>query len=89
MLINSGLEAFSSDETSCRRGHRYVTIFIDLDREDRPVVFVTEGKGKQTVQRFREHLLDKGGHPDRVLGSSAICLAASWLPLRSTSPKPT
>ena len=63
----SGLEAFSLDETSCRRGHRYVTIFIDLDREDRPVVFVTEGKGKQTVQRFREHLLDKGGHPDRVL----------------------
>lgn len=63
----SRLRAFGLDETACKRGHRYVTIFIDLDREDRPVVFATEGKGKQTVQLFRDHLITKGGHPHRVL----------------------
>ncbi|OLN30023.1 Mobile element protein [Desulfovibrio sp. DV] len=63
----SGLEAFGLDETACKRGHRYVTIFIDLDREERPVIFVTEGKGKETVRRFRDHLLVKGGQPERVL----------------------
>ena len=63
----SKLEAFGLDETACKRGQRYVTIFIDMDREDRPVVFATEGKGKQTVQLFREHIISKGGHPNRVL----------------------
>ena len=61
------LKAFGLDETACNSGQRYVTIFIDLDREDRPVIFATEGKGKQTVQLFREHIVSKGGHPNRVL----------------------
>lgn len=63
----SRLEAFGLDETACKRGHRYVTIFIDLDREERPVISVAKGKGKETVRRFRDHLLDKGGQPERVL----------------------
>ena len=63
----SKLKAFGLDETACKRGHRYVTVFIDLDRDDRPVVFAIEGKGKQTVEQFRKHLIDKGGHPNRVL----------------------
>lgn len=63
----SALEAFGLDETACRRGHRYVTIFIDLAREERPVVFATEGKGKETVKRFRNHLRSHGGYPERVL----------------------
>ncbi|MEF3169261.1 MAG: transposase, partial [Deltaproteobacteria bacterium] len=40
-----GLKAFGMDETSARRGHRYVTVFIDLDKKERPVVFATPGKG--------------------------------------------
>lgn len=63
----SGLEAFGLDETASKRGHRYVTVFIDLDRETRPVVFVTEGKGKDAVRQFKEHLKAKGGEPERVL----------------------
>ena len=61
------LEAFGLDETSYKRGHKYVTVFIDLDRDTRPVVFATIGKGKKTVERFKAHLKKKGGAPDRVL----------------------
>ena len=44
-----------------------MTVFIDLGREERPVVFATEGKGKQTAQCFRDNLRSHGGHPKRVL----------------------
>ncbi|TAN34090.1 ISL3 family transposase, partial [Patescibacteria group bacterium] len=33
-------------ETASKRGHNYVTVFIDLDRKQKPVIFVTPGKGK-------------------------------------------
>ncbi len=38
------------DETASKRGHNYVTVFIDLDAKQKPVVFVTPGKGKATVE---------------------------------------
>ena len=41
------------DETATKRGHHYVTIFVDMDRESRPVVFATPGKGKECLRLFR------------------------------------
>lgn len=58
------LKAVAFDETSSKRGHNYVTIFIDLDRQTKPVVFATSGKGKETVSRFKDFLLAHGGEPD-------------------------
>ena len=46
------------DETSSRRGHRYITLFVDVDRKI--VLFATVGKGKDTLERFRTHLRNKG-----------------------------
>ena len=46
------------DETSSRRGHRYITLFVDVDTKI--VLFATEGKGKDTLARFQQHLLQKG-----------------------------
>ncbi|MDQ8739516.1 ISL3 family transposase, partial [Paenibacillus sp. LHD-38] len=46
------------DETSSRRGHRYITLFVDVDTKT--VLFATEGKGKDTLARFKQHLHDKG-----------------------------
>lgn len=46
------------DETSSRRGHRYITLFVDVDRKI--VLFATVGKGKDTLERFRAHLRNKG-----------------------------
>ncbi|MBB4287822.1 ISL3 family transposase [Roseospira goensis] len=63
----SDLKAFGLDETAAKRGHTYVTVFIDLDRPDKPVVFVTPGRGKDTVARFRDHLAEHGGEPGRVV----------------------
>ena len=63
----SNLKAFSLDETKSRKGHRYVTVFIDLDRTDKPVVFAVAGKGKQTLQAFRKHLSAQGGKAERII----------------------
>ena len=61
------LKAFSLDETKSRRRHKYVTVFIDLDRVEKPVVFATPGKGKETVRAFANFLKAHGGNPENVL----------------------
>ena len=63
----SSLKAFGLDETKSRKGHRYVTVFIDLDQTDKPVVFAVAGKGKQTLQAFRKHLNAQGGKAERII----------------------
>lgn len=63
----SSLKALSLDETKAKRHHRYVTVFIDLDRKDKPVVFAVPGKGKDTVRRFNEFLFAHGGNPEKVI----------------------
>ncbi len=42
----SGFCGLALDETASTRGHNYVTIFLDMDREERPVIFAVPGKGK-------------------------------------------
>lgn len=63
----SSLEAFGLDETASKRGHNYVTIFIDLERSTKPVIFATPGKGKQTVQAFCAFLREHGGRPENIV----------------------
>jgi transposase len=63
----SSLKAFAIDETQSRKGHRYVTVFIDLDRQDSPVVFATPGKGKETLQAFKRHLGCHAGSGEQVI----------------------
>lgn len=54
------------DETSRAKGHNYITVFMDLDKERRRVVFATEGKDAETVREFREDLEAHGGRPEQV-----------------------
>jgi transposase len=63
----SGLQAFSLDETKSRKGHRYITVFIDLNRSEHPVVFATPGKGRNTLKCFKEHLAEHGGEAANIL----------------------
>ena len=63
----SDLRAFALDETKSRKGYRYITVFIDLDRRERPVVFATSGKGKKTLKAFKKHLAEQGGEADNIL----------------------
>ena len=52
------------DETSRRRGHNYVSLFVDLD--DTRVLFATDGKDASTVERFKKDLIAHGGDPDAI-----------------------
>ena len=54
------------DETSRSKGHNYITVFMDLEEDHRRVVFATEGKDAETVERFREDLEAHGGKAEQV-----------------------
>ena len=52
------------DETSRRRGHNYVSLFVDFDGPR--VLFATDGKDASTVKRFKQDLINHGGDPSAI-----------------------
>lgn len=52
------------DETSARRGHRYVTNFVDA--ETRELLLLVEGRKAETVGSFVEELIVHGGAPENI-----------------------
>ena len=56
------------DETQRRKGHEYMTVFSDNNRE---VIYITEGKGIDAIERFCDHLRIQGGDPDSIWVVSA------------------
>ena len=61
------VSALGLDEMASKRGHNDVTVFIDLDRTQKPVVFVTPVKGKRCLARFRDFLVSHGGEADGIV----------------------
>lgn len=57
------------DETSSKRGHHYVTLFVDMDTSK--VIFVTKGKDADTLKAFTAHLEAHKGSPDQILEFSS------------------
>lgn len=55
------------DETSSKRGHNYVSLFIDLDGPK--VLFATKGKDASTVERFKDDLVQHNGNPESIKDS--------------------
>ena len=47
------------DETASRRGHEYVSVFVDL--EESKVIYATEGKDSSTVESFKADLCEHRG----------------------------
>jgi len=68
----SGVTRLAIDETAARRGHDYVTLFVDIDRAR--VVFATEGKDADTIAAFADDLAAHGGGPDTI---SEVCIDMS------------
>lgn len=68
----SAVRRVAIDETAARRGHNYITLFVDIDRAS--VVFATEGKDAQTVAAFAQDLSAHGGTPDAV---TEVCIDMS------------
>ena len=60
----SEVQEVGFDETSSKRGHDYVSLFVDLSGPD--VIFVTEGKDSSTVKRFKEDLIAHGGTEENI-----------------------
>ncbi len=61
---HSEVERVGLDETSSRRGHNYVTLFVDMDTPR--VLMATEGKGADTVASFKKDLTEHGGNPESI-----------------------
>ena len=68
------------DETAARRGHNYITLFVDIDQAR--VVFATEGKDAETVAAFADDLTRHGGTPDAV---SEVCIDMSPAFIKGTA----
>ena len=52
------------DETSVKKGHQYVSFFFDMDK--RKLLFGTEGKDAETINRFIDDLKVHGGVPEQI-----------------------
>ena len=52
------------DETSRKKGHNYVTLFVDF--EESRVIYATEGKDSSTISKFINDFRDHGGWPDSI-----------------------
>lgn len=60
------------DETASRRGHNYITLFVDIDQAR--VVFASEGKDADTIAGFAAELSTHGGAPETV---TEVCIDMS------------
>lgn len=52
------------DETAARRGHNYISVFVDLDNS--AAIFATDGKDASTVKRFVDDFEAHGGRAENV-----------------------
>jgi len=52
------------DETAAKRGHDYITLFVDLDKSR--LLFATPGKGKETIDSFVADLHNHQGNTDQI-----------------------
>lgn len=60
----SSVPRLEVDETISKRGHHYVSLFVDLD--DPRVLFATPGREAATFQTFSGDLEEYGGDPDQI-----------------------
>lgn len=60
----SHVTKIGTDETSSKRGHNYVTLFMDAEKKY--VICATKGKDSSTLQICKEHLEAHGGDAEKV-----------------------
>src|SRR5271166_2292530 len=64
----SDVQRIAADETSARRGHDYISLFVDMAR--RKVVYVADSKDAATVKEFADFLEAHGGEREAVTDAS-------------------
>lgn len=60
----SDLKAVGMDETSQRKGHDYITLFVDMVK--RRTTFIAEGNDQKTVEAFATDLKAHNGDPQAI-----------------------
>ena len=60
----SGVRDIMVDETSSKRGHSYITVITEAGSGR--IIFATEGKGADSLEKFSEWLEDHGGDPRKI-----------------------
>ncbi len=60
------------DETAAAKGHKYVTLFVDMDESK--VIHVEKGKGAETIGGFADEIEAKGGECDKI---TDVCMDMS------------
>lgn len=63
---HSAVTVVGVDETSSRRGHNYVSVFMDLTPGRRRVLYACKGRDAAAVGAFALDLAAHGGDPDHV-----------------------
>ena len=64
MSLITEVTRFGVDETASKRGHNYVSVFVDMAKSK--VIFATPGKGAGTLEDFKEDLEAHGGRADLI-----------------------
>lgn len=77
---HSAVTRVAFDETAARRGHDYVSLFVDLDGPR--VLFVTDGKDAATVEKFAADLAEHGGAAENV---TEVCIDMSPAFIKGTA----
>lgn len=78
----SGITTLAIDETSFKRGHKYVTLVIDA--AERRVIDIEEGRESKTISLFAEKLIEKGGDPEKITAVTSD-MSKSYLPAISAN----
>ena len=60
----SDLKAVGMDETSQRKGHNYITLFVDILKKR--TIFIAEGKDHETVEAFVDNLKAHNGNAQAI-----------------------
>lgn len=80
----SEVQRIAADETSARRGHDYISLFVDMAR--RKVVYVADGKDAATVKEFADFLEAHGGKREAVTDASIDMGAAFEAGIKANFP---
>jgi len=69
---HKGITRLGIDETSTKKGHKYMTVAVDMD--ERKVVHATTGKGSEAITQVADYLKSKGTPKESIQG---VCIDLS------------
>lgn len=64
----SEVRSVGIDETSSKKGHNYVTVFVDMEKSK--VIYATEGKDSKTISEFKGELPGHMAYPTDIMDFS-------------------